>query len=58
MKAKKTFFLMLKSVLKCMESIRIKKLGKKKIQYLSANSVGGGGGSGRVGQKPTFLIFF
>ena len=53
MKAKKTFFFMLKSVLKCMESIRIKKNGSKKIQYLSANSVGGGG-SGRVGQKPTF----
>ena len=40
-----------------MESIRIKKMGKKN-QYLSANSVGGGGGSGRVGQKPTFWNFF
>ena len=32
-------------------------MGKFSFQNLSANSVGGGGGSGRVGQKPTFLIF-
>ena len=48
---------MLKSVLKCMESIRIKKNGSKKIQYLSANSVGGGGGSGPSWSKANFLNF-
>ena len=58
MKAKKTFFFMLKSVLKCMESIRIKKKWVKKIQYLSANSVGGVGGVRPSWSKANFLNFF
>ena len=48
---------MLKSVLKCMESIRIKKMGKK-ILYLSANSVGGGGGPAELVKSQLFDFFF
>ena len=44
---------MLKSVLKCIESIRIKKWVEN---FQIPESQLGGRGSGRVGQKPTFLI--
>ena len=53
---KKTFFFMLKSVLKCMEFIRIK-IWVKKIQYLSANSVGGGGGPAELVKSQLFDFF-
>ena len=53
MKNKKIFFFfMLKSVLKCIEYIRIKN-GLTNLIFFRAN-LGGGGGSGRVSQKPTF----
>ena len=45
---------MLKSVWKCIESIRIKKWVTN-FQIMRANF---GGGSGRVDQKPTFWVFF
>ena len=42
-----------------MESIRIKKNGSKKIQYLSANSVGGwGGGPAELVKSQLFEFFF
>ena len=48
---------MLKSVLKCIESIGIKKWVKK-IQNLSANSVGGGGGPAELVKSQLFEEFF
>ena len=54
-KRKNIFFFMLKSVLKCIESIRIKKKWVNKFQYSESQLGGrGAGGSGQVGQKPTF----
>ena len=41
-----------------MESIRIKKKWVKKIQYLSANSVGGGGGPAELVKSQLFEFFF
>ena len=41
-----------------MESIRIKKMGLKKIQYLSANSVGGGGVRPSWSKANFFFFFF
>ena len=48
---------MLKSVLKCIESIRIKK-GSTTFKIPSANMVGGGGGSRPSWSKANFLNFF
>ena len=48
---------MLKSVLKCIESIRILKKWVKKNQNLSANLVGGGGEEPAKLVKNNFLIF-
>ena len=55
MKRKNIFFLlMLKSVLKCIESIRVKKNGLKNFQNSESQLGGrGAGGSGQVGKKPT-----
>ena len=41
-----------------MESIRIQKKWVKKIQYLSANSVGGGGGPAKLVKSQLFEFFF
>ena len=54
---KKHFFFMLKSVLKCMESIRIKKMGKKNSIF-DCQLGGRGGGVRPSWSKANFLIFF
>ena len=57
-KKKNRFFVMLKSVLKCIESIRTLKNGLTFFKIPRANLEGGGRGSGQVDQKPFFLYFF
>ena len=50
-KKKKYFFFMLKSVLKCIESIRVKKNRLNIFKF--REPTWGEGGSSRVGKKPT-----
>ena len=57
-KRKKYIFFMLKSVLKCIESIGINKNWVKNFQNSESQLGGrGAGGSGQVGQKPTLRNF-
>ena len=56
MKKKQYLFFMLKSILKCLVSIRILKKWVKKFQNSECQlgeRGGGRGGSGQVGQKPS-----
>ena len=49
---------MLKFVLKCIESIRIKKNGSTNFKILSANLVGGGGVRAKLVKNQLYFYFF